>query len=89
MNDMTFVMTFAFIGWLASSYAIKHSRLAVRWQRIIIVPLWVAWVALALGGPIVNGSVAITDAVTSAGACTVGMTSFLFFNALRRKRPSR
>ncbi len=87
MNDMSFVMTFAFIGWLASSYAIKHSRLVVRWQRLVIVPLWFAWVALALGGPIFNGSIALNDALTGAAACTVGMMSFLFFSALRRKRP--
>ncbi|MBA3946004.1 MAG: hypothetical protein H0X37_15740 [Herpetosiphonaceae bacterium] len=89
MNDMSFVMIFAFVGWLASSYAIKHSRLAVRWQRLVIVPLWLAWVGLALGGPIVNGSIAPGDALTSAAACTVGMMSFLFFSALRRKRSSR
>lgn len=88
MSPLTFAMTFAVVGWVASSYAIKRSTLASHWQRRLILPLWFVWLALALGGPVLNGSLLLTEAVSTAAASTAGMFAYLFFGAIRSRKSS-
>lgn len=82
MSSITISMTIAFVGWLASSYALKRTSLFGRWQRALIVPLWFVWMAVALGGPVANGSLAFADAIRAGAACMAGMSSYLFASAL-------
>ncbi|GAC1539238.1 MAG: hypothetical protein NVS4B8_13300 [Herpetosiphon sp.] len=89
MNDTTYAIVFAMIGWLASSIAVKTSRISSRVQRILIIPLWFVWLALALGGPVVNGRASVTEALASGAACTAGLITFLLVSALRTRRSSR
>lgn len=86
MNQVTFAMMLAMVGWLASSYAIKRSALAAPWQRRLIVPLWFVWMALGLGGPVANGTLGLQEALGTAAAFTIGMMSYLFFFALRSRK---
>src|SRR3712207_4298087 len=59
------VMLFALAGWIAASYRIVHSRLDPRWRRLIIVPLWFAWMSFALGGPVYTGELPLVEAIST------------------------
>jgi hypothetical protein len=83
------VMALAFIGWLATSYRIKHSRIPAQWRKRLIVPLWFVWMALALGGPVFTGALDASEALTAAAGFSAGLCLFLLMRSLRSFRRSR
>lgn len=64
----------AIVGWFATLAAIGGSRLSSLWKQVLLVPSWIPWAALALGAPVVRGSIDLGGALGIAGAMTVGMT---------------
>ncbi|HWQ15218.1 MAG TPA: hypothetical protein VNL77_20635 [Roseiflexaceae bacterium] len=67
-------MFFAVVGWFATLAAIGGSRLSALWKQLLLVPAWIPWAALALGAPVVRGSIDVSGALGIAGAVTIGMT---------------
>jgi hypothetical protein len=80
------VMVLAFIGWLASSYRVTHSRIRVQWRRRCIIPLWFLWMTFALGGPVYSGVLSMSDALTTGASFTAGMSVYLLLQALQTRR---
>ena len=83
------LMAVAMIGWVATSYRVKHSRLAPRWRRVLILPLWFIWMSFALGGPVYTGRLPLNEALATGASFTVGMTVYLFLFSLSMSRRSR
>ena len=83
------LMAVAMIGWVATAYRVAHSRLAPRWRRVLIVPLWFVWMIFALGGPVYTGRLPLSEALATAASFTVGMTVYLFLFSLSMGRRSR
>jgi hypothetical protein len=83
------VMIFALAGWIATSYRIAHSSLAAHWRKRLIVPLWFAWMAFGLGGPVYTGAITLTDALSTGASFTVGMSVYLLMYTLRKRTGSR
>jgi hypothetical protein len=79
-------MFFALAGWIATCYQIVHSRVRPETRRFLVIPLWFVWMALALGGPVFTGSVALTDALATGGSFSVGMVMFLLMRRLNSRR---
>lgn len=67
-------MLFALVGWFATLVAIGGSRMSSLRKQLLLVPSWIPWAALALGAPVVRGSIDLSGALGIAGAMTVGMT---------------
>jgi hypothetical protein len=67
-------MFFALVGWFATLIAIGGSQLNDLWKQLLLVPSWIPWAVLALGAPVVRGSLDLSGALGIAGAMTVGMT---------------
>ena len=63
----------ALIGWFATIFAISRSAMSVRRKRLLLIPSWIPWVALALGAPILSGLIPLNDAFGIGGAMTTGM----------------
>lgn len=78
-------LVFAFAGWIATCYCIVHSRIRPQTRRWLIIPLWFVWMAVAIGGPVFQGTVSVQDALSTVISLTVGMT----FAVLMRSRSSR
>lgn len=78
-------LAFALAGWIASCYRLINSRYGAK--RWLVVPLWFAWMALAIGGPLTQGSLSIADAGSTVAGLTAGMALAMLFNAryLRRR----
>ncbi len=79
-------MVFALAGWIASCYLIVHSSIPQQKRRLLIFPLWFMWMIVALGGPVFQGNLSITDAATSGVSVTVGMLVFLLMQSSRSRR---
>jgi len=63
----------ALVGWFATIFAISRSSMSRRRKRILLIPSWIPWLALALGAPILSGIIPLADAVNIGGAMTMGM----------------
>jgi hypothetical protein len=63
----------ALLGWFATIIAISRSGLTGRRKRMLLIPSWLPWLALALGAPILSGLISWQDAVNLGGAITTGM----------------
>lgn len=72
-DALIIAMFFALLGWFATLAAIGGSRLSGIWKQLLLVPSWIPWVALALGAPVVRGSIDLNGALGIAGAMTAGM----------------
>ncbi|HEX6291411.1 MAG TPA: hypothetical protein VFZ66_19665 [Herpetosiphonaceae bacterium] len=81
-------MFFALAGWLATCYRIVHSRISPRTRRLLVIPLWFAWMAVALGGPVFQGAISVTDALTTGASFSAGMVIFLVMRRLNSRRPN-
>jgi hypothetical protein len=78
-------MFFALLGWFATLAVIGGSRLSAVWKQLLLVPSWIPWVALAMGAPVVRGSIDLGGALGIAGAMTIGML-FSIVATQRRER---
>jgi hypothetical protein len=78
-------MFFALVGWFATLIAISGSRLSTLWKQLLLVPSWIPWAALALGSPVVRGTLDLQGALGIAGAMTVGMTLSILASARRSR----
>lgn len=67
------VIVIAVIGWFATIRAISTSRLKASRKRLLLIPSWIPWMALALGAPIFTGSLPLTEALNIGGAMTAGL----------------
>ena len=56
----------ALVGWFATLFAISRSSLNNRRKRMLLIPSWIPWLALALGPPIVSGIIPFPERSTSA-----------------------
>jgi hypothetical protein len=83
------VMIFATAGWIASSYRIVHSRLPLRWRRVVIIPLWFAWMAFGFGGPVYSGALPLSEALSTVASFTAGMAVYFVLFAVRNRSRSR
>jgi hypothetical protein len=79
-------MFFALAGWIATCYLIVHSSIPQHKRRLLIFPLWLVWMVVALGGPVFQGVMSITDAATTGLSVTVGMSVFLLMQRGRSRR---
>jgi hypothetical protein len=61
-------------GWIGTLIVIARSKLGGRAKVLLLIPSWVPWAALALGGPVLAGSIDLAGALNIAGAITLGMT---------------
>jgi hypothetical protein len=77
----------ALIGWFATVFVISRSSLSGRRKRILLISSWIPWLALALGAPILSGTILLTEAVNIGGAMTMGMVVSLVVS--RRQKPRR
>lgn len=77
----------ALVGWFATIFAISRSSMSRRRKRILLIPSWIPWLALALGAPILSGIIPLADAVNIGGAMTMGMLVSLVIS--RRQTPRR
>ena len=82
------VLFFALAGWLATCYWIVNSRYKRQIPRFSIIPLWFVWMLLALGGPVVQNTVPLTQALSSGIGLSIGML-FTIIVHLRRTHRSR
>ena len=76
----------ALIGWFATIRVIGASRLSSGMKRLLMIPSWIPWMALALGAPILSGLISFPNAVNLGGAMTVGMMVSL---VLSQRQPPR
>lgn len=79
-------MFFALAGWIATCYLIVHSSVSSQKRRWLILPLWFVWMIVALGGPVFQGTLSITDAAMTGLSVTVGMSVFLLMQRGRSRR---
>jgi hypothetical protein len=77
----------ALTGWFATIFAIGRSSLSRRRKRILLIPSWIPWLALALGAPILSGLIPLADAINIGGAMTAGMLVSLVVS--RNQSPRR
>lgn len=83
---LTQAMLFALAGWFATCYRIVHSRINPQTRRLLIIPLWFVWMSVALGGPVFQGMVSVTDALTTGASFTLGMTIFLIARRVNSRK---
>jgi hypothetical protein len=76
----------ALIGWFATVRVIGTSRLGSRTKRLLMIPSWIPWMALALGAPILSGIMTLPHAINLGGAMTVGMMVSI---VLAQRQPPR
>lgn len=70
---VVFVIVIAVVGWFATIRAISTSKLSTSKKRLLLIPSWIPWMALALGAPIFTGSLPLTEALNIGGAMTAGL----------------
>jgi hypothetical protein len=78
-------MGFALAGWFATLIVISGSRMRALWKQLLLVPSWIPWAGLALGAPVVRGSLDISGALGIAGAMTLGMLVSIVAAQLRQR----
>jgi hypothetical protein len=76
----------ALVGWFATIRVISASRLSSGKKRLLMIPSWLPWMALALGAPILSGLISLPNAMNLGGAMTMGM---LVSVVLSRRQPPR
>lgn len=76
----------ALIGWFATIRVISSSRLSSRNKRLLLIPSWIPWMALALGAPILSGLLSLPNALNLGGAMTIGMMVSI---VLMQRQPPR
>ena len=79
-------MFFALAGWIATCYRIVHSQIKPETRRLLVVPLWFLWMALAIGGPIVQGVVSAQDAISTGVSFSMGMLLVLLMHRLNTRK---
>ncbi len=79
-------MFFALAGWIATCYRIVHSQIKPETRRLLVVPLWFVWMAVALGGPVLQGVVPAQDALAMGGSFSVGMVMVLVMRSLNARK---
>jgi hypothetical protein len=77
----------ALVGWFATIRVISGSRLSSGTKQLLLIPSWVPWMLIALGAPILAGSMSLGQAINLGGAMTMGMVVSIVF--ARRQRPKR
>ncbi|HNP88828.1 MAG TPA: hypothetical protein PKK78_22105 [Kouleothrix sp.] len=83
---ITGAVAIALFGWFATIIAISRSKLSSEHKRMLVVPSWLPWFALALGPPILSGFISWQEALNLGGAITIGM---LVSVVVSRNRPRR
>ena len=78
-------MVFAIGGWIATSDRIVNAPLDARWRRRLIVPLWFAWLAFGLGGPVSTGGLPLSEAFSVAASCTAGLATYFVMSGIRNR----
>jgi hypothetical protein len=77
----------ALIGWFATVFVISRSAMSGGRKRLLLIPSWIPWAALALGAPILSGLIPLSEAVNIGGGMTMGMVVSLVVS--RRQGPRR
>lgn len=77
----------ALVGWFATLRVISASHLSSGKKRLLMIPSWIPWMALALGAPILSGFLTVPGALNLGGAMTLGMMVSLVFSS--RRPPQR
>ncbi len=66
---------------------IGSSRLSSGIKQLLLLPSWIPWMLIALGAPILAGSLSLAQAINLGGAMTMGMVvSVVFARNQRSKR---
>ncbi|KAB8144060.1 hypothetical protein F8S13_09240 [Chloroflexia bacterium SDU3-3] len=71
--SIVFAIVVAVIGFLATIRAISTSKLSERTKRLLLIPSWVPWMALALGAPLLAGAIPLPDVLNMGGGMTAGL----------------
>ena len=79
-------MFIALAGWIATCYRIVHSRVSLKTRQLLVIPLWFVWMAIALGAPVFQGTVTVTEALTTGASFSVGMVIFLVMRRVNSRR---
>ncbi len=79
-------MFFALAGWIATCYRIVHSRIKPETRRLLVVPLWFVWMAVALGGPVLQGTVLAQDALFAGASLSIGMLMVLVMHSVNTRK---
>ncbi len=79
-------MFFALAGWIATCYRIVHSQIKPETRRLLVVPLWFVWMAVALGGPVLQGVVSAQDALSTGASFSVGMLMVLVMRRVNARK---
>lgn len=79
-------MFFALAGWVATCHRIVHSQIKPETRRLLVVPIWFAWMALALGGPVFQGIVPAQDALSIGVSFTFGMVIFMVMRRVNSRK---
>ncbi len=81
------VLFLALTGWLATCYwLITSRRFKLRTRRFFVIPLWFGWMLLALGGPVVQETIPLTQALSTGIGLTTGMLFVILVYQLNRRR---
>jgi hypothetical protein len=81
------VILVALIGWFATIRAISGSKLKSSLKYWLLIPSWIPWMVVALGAPILAGSLSLDNAINLGGAMTMGMAISIV--VARRRRTKR
>jgi hypothetical protein len=79
-------MFFALAGWIATCHRLVNSQVKPQTRRLLVVPLWFAWMALALGGPVFQGIITAQDALSIGVSFSFGMLMFMVFRGLNARK---
>ena len=79
-------MFFALAGWIATCHRIVHSQIKPQTRRLLVLPLWFVWMALALGGPVFQGIISVQDAISVGVSFSFGMVMFLVMRRLNTRK---
>lgn len=85
MSTITLFATLlvASVGWIATIRLISTSRIDAIKKRILLLPAWGIWLAIALGAPILRGGLPLVDALNIGGALTAGIAVSMLLAAWR------
>ncbi len=79
-------MFFALAGWVATCYRMVHSEMKVQTRRLLVIPLWFVWMAIALGGPVFQGAISAQDALSTGASFSVGMLMVVFMRSMNARK---